>query len=156
MAKKPYKAKFAKAYFCPPRGEEAVITGFIDRCAKTLDIAIYSLTHDAIAEALLRAHSRKVKIRILADRNQAASASADIKRLGEAGIAVYIDKTYNTFHHKFAVGDRNAVITGSFNWTKNAATRNAENFVIIRIKGLVEQYETEFNRLWAEAQTPAK
>ena len=50
-------------------------------------------------------------------------------------------------------GDSNAVGTGSFNWTASADQRNAENFVIIRLKYIVEEFQDEFEYLW-EINTP--
>jgi phosphatidylserine/phosphatidylglycerophosphate/cardiolipin synthase-like enzyme len=34
-------------------------------------------------------------------------------------------------HHKFAVIDNKVVLTGSFNWTRNAAEDNHENIISI-------------------------
>jgi len=58
-------------------------------------------------------------------------------------------------HHKFVIGDSAAVGTGSFNWTKGADERNAENFVILRLKYMVEAFEEEFERQW-EANQPVE
>ena len=59
-----------------------------------------------------------------------------------------LDTQPGFMHNKFAVGDGNAVITGSFNWTSAADKKNAENFVILRIPALVKEFEGEFARIW--------
>ena len=140
---------YASAYFSPGRGAAEVIIGFIDRCTVTVDAAIYSLTHDDIAAALIRAHERGVKVRVLIDKTQAGNQYADDEKLEAVGIEVRRDTQSGIMHNKFLIGDGTAVKTGSFNWTKNADENNAENFVILRLLYIVAEYQTEFDRLWA-------
>jgi len=144
------RGNYVGVYFSPGRGADEIVIGFIDRCEKTLDVAVYSLTHDPIRDALIRAQDRGVQIRVLMDNLQAKSRYADDEALAEAGVPVRVDKSSAAMHHKFAIGDGKAVLTGSFNWTKNAVTRNAENFVIVRMKYIIRPFEREFERLWAE------
>lgn len=144
---------YASVYFSPKRGSAKVLAGFIDRTEKTLDCAIYSLSHDLIADAIVNAHRRGVKVRILMDKTQAGGRNSDDEKLIAAGIEVRIDAHHKIFHHKVAIADRKrrgkqAVVTGSFNWTANADEKNAENMVILRLKRVVEEYESEFERLW--------
>jgi phosphatidylserine/phosphatidylglycerophosphate/cardiolipin synthase-like enzyme len=58
-------------------------------------------------------------------------------------------------HNKFMIGDGRAVGTGSFNWTANAARRNAENFVVLRLSYVVSAFKGEFDRLWAANGLPS-
>lgn len=47
--------------------------------------------------------------------------------------------------------DNHSVETGSFNYTKSAAFRNAENVIYLRNRpDIIENYTREFNRLWSE------
>jgi hypothetical protein len=52
-----------------------------------------------------------------------------------------------TMHNKFCVIDNQVVITGSYNWTNNAETRNDENITIERDPALATAYSQEFRRL---------
>ena len=56
-------------------------------------------------------------------------------------------------HHKFAVIDHYVVITGSFNWTVQAAKNNQENIIFIENKYLATEFSNEFERLWNEFVT---
>lgn len=140
---------YVSTYFSPRRGTADQIIGFINRCEKTIVAAVYSITHDGIANALIKAHNRGVSVHILTDKTQAGSRYADDELLEEAGITLRRDTQSGSMHHKFIIGDGEAIGTGSFNWTKNADTRNAENFVIIRLRYVVEKFEEEFWRIWA-------
>jgi phosphatidylserine/phosphatidylglycerophosphate/cardiolipin synthase-like enzyme len=54
-------------------------------------------------------------------------------------------------HHKFAVVDRQTVLTGSYNWTMESEDENHENLIIMRETDLVEAYLREFDVLWTGA-----
>lgn len=140
--------RYFSTYFSPNQGTADVVIGFIDRCNVYLDIAMYSLTYDPITDALIRAHERGVKIRVLMDKSQAGNKYADDEKLETAGIQVLRDRKSGLMHHKFAIGDGTAVGLGSFNWTKNAETSNSENWNVVRLKYAIEEYQVEFNRLW--------
>jgi phosphatidylserine/phosphatidylglycerophosphate/cardiolipin synthase-like enzyme len=150
-------SKYVSVYFSPNRGAADNVVGFIDRCEESIDAAVYAITHDEISDALIRAHDRGVKVRVLMDKVQASSRYADDEKMALAGIPTRIDTQSGSMHHKFCIGDSKAAGTGSFNWTKNADTRNAENFVIVRLQYVVAEFKTEFEKVWelnAPEETP--
>lgn len=51
-------------------------------------------------------------------------------------------------HNKFAVIDNAVTLTGSYNWTISASTKNQENILILESKAVCINYTKEFNRLW--------
>ncbi len=55
-------------------------------------------------------------------------------------------------HHKFAVIDNSAVITGSHNWSEAANSSNDEALLVIHSPTVAAHYQQEFERLYAEAQ----
>jgi phosphatidylserine/phosphatidylglycerophosphate/cardiolipin synthase-like enzyme len=57
-----------------------------------------------------------------------------------ARIPAYIDAEHAIAHNKIILIDRSVVITGSFNFTRAAEEKNAENLLIIRSKELVKPY----------------
>ena len=149
-------SRYVKSYFSPNRGGADIVVGFIDRCENTIDVAVYSITHDKISDALVRAQQRGVTVRVIMDRTQSKNKWSDDEKLQEATIPVQLggQSWMSSMHNKFIVGDGLAVGTGSFNWTKNAAERNSENFVIIRLRYVVREFQEEFDSLW-EQTAPA-
>jgi phosphatidylserine/phosphatidylglycerophosphate/cardiolipin synthase-like enzyme len=140
-------------YFSPDRGAARTLIGFIDRVEHSLDFAIYSFTHEYIADAIIRAHERKVVIRGLLDNTQASSKHSQHKRLIEAGVVIRLDKSSSAMHAKYAVADGHrpgkwAVANGSFNWSVNADERNVEHLVIIRLKKTVDEFSQHFEEIW--------
>ena len=51
-------------------------------------------------------------------------------------------------HNKFVIVDEAFVMTGSFNWTYQAAKSNQENLLVVDNEYYIEKYTTEFERLW--------
>jgi phosphatidylserine/phosphatidylglycerophosphate/cardiolipin synthase-like enzyme len=151
MGKRPYPS-----YYTSVDGEAiGFVLGFIARTTKTLDCMVYSITHPDIVAALIEAHNRGVAVRVITDNLQAAGKYSLDEELVAAGIEVRVDNSGGSMHHKDAICDLNetglyAVLTGSFNWTKGAATRNDETAVILRTKKECLKAQAEFDRLWAE------
>jgi phosphatidylserine/phosphatidylglycerophosphate/cardiolipin synthase-like enzyme len=144
--------KYVSAYFSPNRGGADVLIGFIKKCQKSIDAAVYCITHDKICDALIDAHKRGVKVRVITDKTQSFGKYADAKKLEEANVPIIRGGTAwrSSMHNKFVIGDSKAVGTGSFNWTKSADKRNDENFVIIRISYVVREFQKEFDSLWSK------
>ena len=142
----------------PPHEADAVAFGPGDACHRlvlatlrtarqALDVCVYTITDDRIADALLSARRRGVRIRILTDDEKTMDLGSDIERLSTAGIPVETDDTPDFMHHKFAVVDASRLIHGSFNWTRGAA-RNFEDVHVTTSRSVVSAYATEFERLW--------
>jgi|TARA_R110001583_G_scaffold31043_8_gene106604 phosphatidylserine/phosphatidylglycerophosphate/cardiolipin synthase-like enzyme len=143
---------YVSSYFSPNRGSADILIGFIDRCNVSIDAAVYSITHDRISDALVRAKDRGVNVRVITDKTQSYNRWSDDKKLEEANIPVLkLGRAWRgSMHNKFIIGDRKSLGTGSFNWTKNADKNNSENFVIIRLAYVVREFEKEFKNLWEE------
>ena len=58
--------------------------------------------------------------------------SIKVNDLANSGIPTYIDDKHAIAHNKIMVIDRQTIITGSFNFTKAAEEKNAENLLILK------------------------
>jgi cardiolipin hydrolase len=137
-----------RAWFGP---EEPMVEGLLSFLADTrasLDVAVFTLTDDRVSQALADLHARGVAVRLLSDNDKAHDLGSDIHRLIEAGLAVRVDRSQHHFHHKFAVRDGAALLTGSYNWTRGADRDNRENFLVTWEPALVRRYAEAFEQLW--------
>jgi len=67
------------------------------------------------------------------------------------GISVIWDESPELMHHKVFIIDNNTVITGSFNPSANADTKNDENVLIVHSGDIATTYLYEFDKmLWDE------
>ena len=62
------------------------------------------------------------------------------------GVTTYIDSKHAIAHNKIMIIDKEIVITGSFNFTKAAEEKNAENLLIIRNNKLAEIFIDNWNK----------
>jgi cardiolipin synthase len=102
------------------------------RAQKTIYIAMFTLTHPQIVEALVAAYQRGVSVKVAVDfyTGQGASLKA-LKVLSAAGIPIFLSQGQQLLHHKWAYIDRKRLIMGSANWTKAAFARNQDCFLIL-------------------------
>jgi phosphatidylserine/phosphatidylglycerophosphate/cardiolipin synthase-like enzyme len=136
-------------YFTPPANAVAAIIKAIDASEREVLVQAYGFTHNGIAQALVRAHQRGVLVRVLLDKKSASSNRFVIGLLENAQIEVRQDGKHAIAHNKVMVIDQEVVITGSFNFTNSAATRNAENFLILKSEDLAQQYRLQWKNHWA-------
>lgn len=148
MARPQPPARLAEAYFEPHQDCSGRLISLLDRSRSDVRICVFTITDNAVAGAILGAHRRGVRVRIISDGDKASDRGSDIARLQQAGIPVRIDFTADHMHHKFAVFDGGVVVTGSYNWTRGAAERNYENIIVSDDRRLTKPFADEFERLW--------
>lgn len=138
-----------KIFFSPKGGIREEIIKQIDQADNYVDIAMYSFTSESLAEALVRAKSREVRVRILLDKLQAAGRYSQFQYLLDNGIKVITDVHGGIMHNKIAIIDRRVLFTGSFNWTKSAEEKNEENLLLfIDEEEIIRIYQMRLNYLW--------
>jgi phosphatidylserine/phosphatidylglycerophosphate/cardiolipin synthase-like enzyme len=112
------KAKKEVAMFFPSQENERVLTDLIYDSKKTLDICVFSITNDHIANAIYVSFKRGVKVRIITDDECMKQKGSDILDLAASGIHVRSDNNATAhMHNKFAIIDAKYLVNGSFNWT---------------------------------------
>ena len=132
-------------YFTPGTGCEDQIIAELGR-AKNIDIAVYSITNPKIANAIIVAHHRGARVRIVTDRTMAGHKSSMIDELVAAGIPVRTNRRHKIEHNKFAVFDNRRIVTGSYNWTTTATKYNSENCIFLDQDA--KKYGQRFEVLW--------
>lgn len=118
--------------FSPRGGATAAIVAALAEAKKTILVSAFSFTSKDIAEALLAAKKRRVDVKLVLDKSQMTQKYSSSTFFINQGFDIRIDAKHAIFHNKFIVIDDKTVITGSFNFTKAAEHKNAENVLIIR------------------------
>lgn len=111
---------------------QQLVISAIDATQHKLRIQAYSFTSPPIAAAVKRAKERGVDVKVILDKSQASPRYTVATYLRNAGIDVVIDTKPAIAHNKVMIFDDSAVFTGSFNFTKSAQERNAENGMLIK------------------------
>jgi len=138
-----------KVFFSPKGGIAEEIIKQIDSAESYIDIAMYSFTYEPIAEAIIRAKNRGVKIRILMDKGQSEGKYSKYKFFLDNGIALIQDRHAGIMHNKIAIIDGRVLFTGSYNWSKSAEERNEENLLeFIDEEEIIKIYQERLDCLW--------
>lgn len=122
----------------------------LDKAKSTVRVAMAWFTNDALFESLLSCAKRGVKVELilLDDVINWQPYAPDFSQLIRKKAIVYIAKRSIGFmHHKFCVIDDSLTITGSYNWTYYAESRNIENVIVTDDDKIAKNYEQEFIRL---------
>lgn len=136
-----------KAYFKDIRNQ---IIPYLENAKSKVQIAMAWFTSGELFEALLSCRRRNVNVElVLLDSGiNYMYYAPDFNNLIAAGGTLRIAGSNVGFmHHKFCIVDGKVAITGSYNWTYYAETRNIENIVITDDMDIVNLYASEFNRL---------
>ena len=136
----------AQVYFSPMGGCTDAIVQEISQAKQEILVQSYSFTSKDIAKALVAAHKRGVRTVIILDKSNQSKRYSAADFTFNMGIPTYIDAKHATAHNKVMIIDKETVITGSFNFTKAAEQRNAENLLILYSKELAERYIDNWNR----------
>lgn len=129
-----------QVYFSPNGGGTGALVAAIRAARTSILVQAYSFTSAPIAEALVQAHRRGVKVSVILDRSQRTERYSGLTFLQHAGVPVVVDSSHAIAHNKVMVFDGETVATGSFNFTKAAEEKNAENLLLIRDAGLAVAY----------------
>lgn len=134
-------------YFAPEDKPEAEIIAELHDAGRTIDFMAFSFTSEPIAEAVAARLAQGVRVRGLFEARNAASRYSRDDFLAARGAEVHMDTNPYSMHHKVFILDGRTVITGSYNFSKNAAEKNDENVLIIRDPGIARSFTDEFERL---------
>jgi len=107
----------------------------------------------AFLEALGRAASRDVGVRVVLERSPRERAGAGAARaacglLCEMGVDARLGPQGLTLHSKFIVCDGLFAVVGSHNLTNRSLTRNYETSVLTAAREVARELSDSFERLW--------
>lgn len=135
-----------RACFSPEGNCTHQIVTAIEKAQSSILVQSYSFTSPEIAEALAKAHRKEVKVRVLMDKSQPKDRHSQIAFLAQSGIPILIDSPPGIAHNKVMILDERYVLTGSFNFTRAAESRNAENVLLIDSPELAHLYTQNWQR----------
>jgi phospholipase D len=144
----PYKLCFTPGANCTQ-----VIEQEIQSAKTSIYMQAYSFTSKPIADALIHASRKGVKVAIIIDKTaRQQKTKFMVQYLRQNGLPIWVDYRPAIAHNKVIIIDRQSIITGSFNFTNAAQYRNAENLLVVHDPALAEQYLLN----WHKRQTLAK
>ena len=135
-------------YFSPKSDTISPLLKEIRSAEKSIHFMAFSFTHDTLGTAMQDSFASGIEVRGVFEERQTDTPYAEYKAMKAAGLSVVLDKSSGTMHHKVIVVDADTVITGSYNFSKNAEKNNSENLLIIKgNREIAAAYLAEFEKI---------
>ncbi len=141
-----------ETYFSPDDGVASRIIELIRSAEQSIYFMAYSFTSDDLARALVeRTRAGLVVAGVLEESQVRSNFGGEYENLRRSGLDVRLDGAAGNMHHKVLIIDGRIVVTGSYNFSQSAETKNDENVLIIHSPTIADQYLAEFEKLFAAA-----
>jgi phosphatidylserine/phosphatidylglycerophosphate/cardiolipin synthase-like enzyme len=129
-------------------GPDGPLAEAIDAAKLSVDVAAYSLSLNSVRDALLRAHDRGVRVRMVMESG--SLDRSDPQRLKDAGIPILGDRREGLMHDKFVIIDNSEVWMGSMNFTDSGAYEDNNELMRIHSVKMAENYTKEFEEMFID------
>jgi len=141
-----------KVCFSPQGHCASIILDEIGRAQHSIRVQAYSFTSRDIADALIAAGKRGVDVAVIVDKSQTSERYSVLNDLRDANLPLFVDYCCAIAHNKVMIVDEHRIITGSYNFTKAAESKNAENLLLLDDPDLARSYIENWNRHRAGAE----
>lgn len=142
--------RFTPSVEFDPNGVESQVIGYIDAARTSIDLAVFEFSLPKVAEALVRAHERGVKVRMVYDNQEEDQPS--IKLLKDHRVPLRSDARSALMHNKVMLVDGDFVWTGSTNLAPNGIYVADNNAVSFRNAALAAEYKKEFEEMFVDGK----
>ena len=141
-----------EVYFSPDDGTASRLLDLIAGAQESVYFMAYAFTSDEIAQAMIDRAQAGVTIAGIFDESQINAQGGEYEHLLSSGLDVRVDGNFGRMHHKVMIIDGQTVVTGSYNFSASAETRNDENTLVIHNSRIAAQYLDEFERIFDQAK----
>jgi phosphatidylserine/phosphatidylglycerophosphate/cardiolipin synthase-like enzyme len=142
-----------EVYFSPDDGVAERVLELLNSAEESIYFMAYSFTTDAFGDAVIRQAENGLTVEGVMEAEQVKSnVGTEYDRFKQAGLDVLLDGNKGQMHHKVIIIDQKIVITGSYNFSQSAETRNDENLIVIYNEQVADLYLQEFQRVYQQAQ----
>jgi len=142
-----------KNYFSPDDHVLTQLYTVLSGAEESIYFLAFSFTSNELGRIVRDKAEAGLTVKGVMDREQVLSnTGTEYDPFRQAGLDVRIDGNEGQMHHKLFIIDERIVITGSYNFSNSAETRNDENVLIIYDESIAEFFMQEFWRVYAKAE----
>ncbi|MGB2895196.1 MAG: phospholipase D-like domain-containing protein [Anaerolineales bacterium] len=140
-----------EVYFSPDDHMLQRLLSLVATAEESIEFLAFVFTSDPLSEALIAREGDGVRVRGVIERGQVNSSGSEVGQLLLDGLDLRLDANQNKMHHKVILIDGEIVVTGSYNFSRNAEEKNDENVLILHSEEIARQYLLEFERIYLAA-----
>lgn len=129
-----------QVFFSPNGGATQAAVNALAQATNRVLVQAYSFTSAPLAQALVSAKQRGVTVQVILDHSKKTEKYSEADFLNHNNIEIWIDARHQIAHNKIMIIDDHVILTGSFNFTKAAEEKNAENLLLINDPALAKSY----------------
>jgi phosphatidylserine/phosphatidylglycerophosphate/cardiolipin synthase-like enzyme len=127
------------------------VLSILRKAQESIYFMAFSFTDDDLGEAIRSRAAKDVIVAGVMDSEQVNfNIGTEYDLFRQANLDVFLDGNPAQMHHKTIIVDEKIVITGSYNFTRSATTRNDENLLIIYDAQIAEFFMQEFQRIYSQ------
>ncbi len=134
-------------YFCPEDSCKSHVISALSSANSSIYFMTFSFTDNDIADMLVSKADLGLDVRGVMEKQRITMQYNVFSRLNGTNVDVVPDKNKYIMHHKVFIIDNSTVITGSYNPTASANTKNDENILIIHDSAVAKKYMEEFDEI---------
>lgn len=138
----------ASVCFTPNRKCQLQIIDVINKAKDSVFVQAYSFTDRDIAQALVEAAKRGVKVRLLLDKSNRSDKRSAKDIVIQNSLPLRFDSPLGIAHNKVMILDRSIILSGSYNFSAAAYKRNTENLLILHSPDLAKEYIQNWQKRW--------
>lgn len=144
-----------EVYFSPDDSVQSRLLELLETASKSIYFLAYSFTADELGEAVRSRATAGVKVAGVVDEGQGISnTGSEFDAFLQAGLDVRLDGLDGLMHHKVIIIDEQIIVTGSYNFSRNAEETNDENVLIIHDPATASSFLEEFWRIYYQSLQP--
>jgi len=142
-----------EVYFSPDDGVANRLLELLTEAEESIYFLAFSFTTDELGQIIRTQADNGLDIAgVMEDEQVRSNIGTEYDLFKQAGLKVFVDGNEGQMHHKTLIIDERIVITGSYNFSRSAETRNDENLIVIYNPEIADFYMEEFTRMYALAQ----
>jgi phosphatidylserine/phosphatidylglycerophosphate/cardiolipin synthase-like enzyme len=142
-----------EVFFSPDDGTAGRLEAILRSAQESINFLAFSFTSDNLGSAILDRAQSGVAVAGVMDESQVGSnQGTEYSRFRKAGLDVRKDGLQGNLHDKVLIIDHKIVVTGSYNFSRNAEETNDENTLIIYDAEIARLFIEHFEKIYDEAK----
>jgi phosphatidylserine/phosphatidylglycerophosphate/cardiolipin synthase-like enzyme len=138
-------------YFASEDNIAPTLAALINSAEEEILFMAFSFTLDSIGESMLNQANEGIEVRGVFETVGSNTDFSYYPVMLSEGLQVRVDGNSRIMHHKVIIIDRDTVVFGSYNFSRNANESNDENLLIVYDPAFAGAFVTEFEEIWDEA-----
>jgi len=148
-----FEGAAVETYFSPDDGVAAHILNLLNDAKESIHFMAFSFTSDELGAVIREKAAEGLTVAGVMEAEQVKSnIGTEFDPFAHTRLDVHLDGNDGLMHHKIMIIDGEIVITGSYNFSRSAETRNDENMIFIYNREIAELFLQEFEKVYKQAQ----